>query len=472
MSDPHERPGRRYPALAWYRLWKLDRRHLQHFLVAVSALIIGLVFHIKHVAGMWVLLPVGIVLIFELYLLIEEFMRLATPSDTTLVEADAFAEISPTIRSASLPDTFKYEEYVFVKRADGSQRPIEGVLRSRDVDEWLLLQKPHIELVSRSGFEKQTLQFHRPHLHDAFEYLLARLRQRRYPRLTNEAKITLRTDLSARPNKALVGRTCYFTSCLTNDASTRKLSRKTPRGEFPYANLTSMFPLVERQGKARVLDLGESTLSNHIGASTVALFQQVDGKCFLIFPIQNAKAARSGLLYAPTGSGSLDWNDFQRSAQQDLLSVVRYGVQRELCEEQSLVGLHQDAVRLGEAIDRRSIRTLVLGHFRWMTIGGLPQFCCFSTAKVDSVQLDLRPSPNELEIHGADNPLPQHPRAIASLQDLKDECLEMLSSFWDDLSVPLLVNLDLIHATLSGQYGAQAQAVLERFIADAVPTIR
>jgi hypothetical protein len=167
---------------------------------------------------------------------------------------------------------------------------------------------------------------------------------------------------------------------------------------------------------------------------------------------------------------SLDWADVTRASGRDLLSVIIYGVERELCEGAVLVNLGASQEVVENAKRHHQVRTVVLGHFRWMTYGGVPEFCCLSTAKVESILTGIRPDTREPETVGA-GALKQQPIRIASLNELADYCLTMRASCHDDLSVPLLVNLDLIASVLSKGPDDQARQKLVGFIEKSFPDI-
>jgi hypothetical protein len=105
-----------------------------------------------------------------------------------------------------------------------------------------------------------------------------------------------------------------------------------------------------------------------------------------------------------------------------------------------------------------------------MTMGGLPQFCCFTTANTTSVQLDMEPVSDELEPHGGHTTLHQYPVAVTSFKELDNQCGELLNSD-ENLSVPLIVNLLLIRSAIAGELGEGARDNFRRFLRDAFPSL-
>jgi hypothetical protein len=304
MTTGLQREPRKYLALAWYRLRKLDHKELAHFAVALLVFLVGVALHLMHVVDTAALVLVALLVCSEAYLLWREFNQRAVLVDQTLIDESGFSTISSTLKTARMPPSFEYVELTFSKTSSGDVRSIEGILRSADVDNWLLSERPRIQLRPEAKRVEDVILAHNTsYLSEAFDYLLARLRRTGYPRLFNEDKVSLRTDLAGRPNEVIVGRTSYLASCLTNDACTQRVVRKTGKGNFTYADLTGMFPLVEERSGIRALELGESMLSNHIGVSTIALIRQGDGKHYVVRPVQSASAAKSPNLYVPTGSG-------------------------------------------------------------------------------------------------------------------------------------------------------------------------
>jgi hypothetical protein len=232
--------------------------------------------------------------------------------------------------------------------------------------------------------------------------------------------------------------------------------------ETIYADLTQMYPLTIRNGEAHLLSLDDSQLSNHMGASTIALFRQTNGTCVVVLPQQGARAARSAGLLAPTGSGSLDWADVSQSSSKDLLALIARGANRELCEEQGILGLGREGRPLDEFLKLHRVDTYVLGYFRWLNFGGLPQFCCMSTVWDVNVE-DLRPDERELGPYASSASHPYQKRAITSVEDLAAYCDDLLTKP-QRLSVPLAVNLALVQGLIGDPAKGPGHAKLSTMI--------
>ena len=446
----------KYPALAWYRLWRIERRELIHFGVASTALVLGIFSHFTEHSAWWTLAAVALVVVTETILLWREYLALAEPGDKKLVVVNVFDELKPELAVAKFPPSYEYAE------------PIEGgaVVRSEAFDRWIIKEQPDIPLhIRKAGFEEGILSDTDPYLHEAFDYLVARLHSTVGKHFYNESKVSLRTELKEGVKSVIVGKTSYIASSLTNDACTNRLVRQ---GRI-YADLTVLYPKVQKGERTELLGLADSRLSNHLGASTIALFQQEDGVCMVSLPIQGNSAARSSGKLAPTGSGSLDWLDVRMSPKKDLLSIVARGATRELCEEQGLIPLGNGGKKLDYVINKHSVRTMVMGYYRWLNYGALPQFCCISTIRVESIY-DLKPDKRELAAHDSSSGLTQVRRSISSINELGLFCEDMLRDR-THLSLPLAVNLDLIHKALTRKLGDECYASVINFIRRQIPEI-
>jgi hypothetical protein len=113
----------------------------------------------------------------------------------------------------------------------------------------------------------------------------------------------------------------------------------------------------------RLKSLGEATISNQLGASTLAF--STDG--YLMIVHQNARNQQSANTLAPSGSGSLDWSDILKSNAHDLLTLVRYGAERELREE---CALDDDDSHPGHI----SSEIKITGFVRMLHRAGKPEF--------------------------------------------------------------------------------------------------
>jgi hypothetical protein len=427
------RLGSRYPALANYRLFHLERSKLLHLAIAAVVLVLGILSHYLPESLPWTIWIVVFVIVAETALVWVEYVALAEPRNQDIRVTEVFREILTRIEG--VPPSYSLDVL-----GDGA------VAHSDAVDGWIQT-KPVVPLeVQRTNTEDRILKYNEPHLLEAFDYLVKRL-QDSGKRFFNDRKVSLRTELNVaqltQPGRMVtIGKTSYIASALTNDACVNRLVREKSSPETVYADLTGMYPLTIRGGKTCLLSLDDSQLSNHMGASTIALFRQTNGACVIVLPEQGARAARSAGLLAPTGSGSLDWADVSQSSSKDLLSLIARGANRELCEEQGILGLGRGGSPLDVLLKSHRVDTYVLGYFRWLNFGGLPQFCCMSTLWDVNIE-DLRPDERELGPYASSAGHGYQKRTITSVEDLGVYCDDLLTKP-QRLSVPLAVNLAII----------------------------
>lgn len=175
---------------------------------------------------------------------------------------------------------------------------------------------------------------------------------------TNDAKICFVSELYQKEDKTYcwnVTKGHYYVGYLTNFIYTNYI------GGSRY----KLYPPVNMNTDP-IKRLGGSDLLNHIGVST--LLYTKDG--YVFYFLQAGNAAYNSNRYMPTGSGSLNFEDYIEG--EDLRQMVVRGAERELAEESRIKKL------LGEEDFSNHIQTLVIGFYRDMERGGKPEFCCVS----------------------------------------------------------------------------------------------
>ncbi|MGQ5264422.1 hypothetical protein ACTWLT_27105 [Micromonospora sp. ZYX-F-536] len=159
--------------------------------------------------------------------------------------------------------------------------------------------------------------------------------------------------------------TDYFSTVCSNYLTGRRvIDRRTG------ATLVEGTDLFIRDGD--LLPLDENNQANVIGVSTLAL--TTDGK--LVLTTQGSQTPSSAGLSAPGGSGSVDLNDIRGpgSKGQSLVHFIACAMQRELVEEAS--------------VSYREIEwTEVLGYFRWLNMGGKPEYVGVTKLTLSSDEL-------------------------------------------------------------------------------------
>jgi hypothetical protein len=199
--------------------------------------------------------------------------------------------------------------------------------------------------------------------------------------------------------KKVTGRTVYNGKLVRQDADlTEDLLRNDGNLQF---SLTDYFTLLcsnymvgwrvhERIGGHRILDgpellrdpsgmlvpLAQSGLANAIGVSTLAL--TTDRRLVIVRQAFHSQSSSNQL--APSGSGSVDLRDvrpIRPAGRRSLVEILAQAMRRELCEETGL-----RSVELGV--------TRVLGYFRWLDMGGKPEYVGITTLHVSSDELHPR----------------------------------------------------------------------------------
>ncbi|HWX85477.1 MAG TPA: hypothetical protein VNZ48_17925 [Xanthobacteraceae bacterium] len=186
------------------------------------------------------------------------------------------------------------------------------------------------------------------------------MNKRRIGLVSNERKMGQETDLDEtllRRSDAgvVIYKTTYHNSLFTNDMALRRLvmPKTLPRRGDVLIDGTQFF--VERNGRLSSLSLRKA--SNHMGVSTIAVFDDVE----VPLVVQSARSLQSTGQVAPSGSGSVDWRKDIPNTGLDFIPFIASEIERELREELGL---------------KASIKcnTLVVGYCRMVDRAGKPEY--------------------------------------------------------------------------------------------------
>jgi hypothetical protein len=227
----------------------------------------------------------------------------------------------------------------------------------------------------------------------------------------------------ARPAPIRLHRARFFDAVCSNELGTLRIVRADTGEEYDLRRAE----LTDTDGSLR--ELGSSTLADLVGVSTVAF--TTDGK--LVTVRQSSLNAVSGLLLAPSGSGSLEPRDLRTpdgGPRRSLHTAVRAGMERELCEES---GLRPQDVR----------GTKLTGFARWMERGAKPEFFGVTELAVDSAEVAARRPVSGERLYSAgltlfDVDLPAIGTALDGGVPLSEALPQRI---WEDGSLPLLLAL-------------------------------
>jgi DNA-binding XRE family transcriptional regulator len=199
----------------------------------------------------------------------------------------------------------------------------------------------------------------------------------------NSPKIRIASDFfKDGQTEVAIQRTDYLSSVMTDQLAwiwIRSKKLGVDRGtayEVLWDGLAAFIDHGPGSKKSRLKGLGEATVSNQLGGSTIAISS--DGHLMIV--AQSDKNRQSINLLAPSGSGSLDWSDVERGRASDLLQLVRFGAERELREESAL---NQD----GTGRRRIASKVMVTGFARMLHRAGKPEFFCLGKIDAPSVEI-------------------------------------------------------------------------------------
>lgn len=194
-------------------------------------------------------------------------------------------------------------------------------------------------------------------------------------KFTNDKKVCFASELYIDKGKYQwrINACGYFDGYLTNFIF----------GQFVGGNYYKLYSPMNLTNSS-IKSLTDSDFSDHIGVSTLLLMK--DNK--VIVCKQGGNAGYSPNKFVPSGSGSMDFKDYQQDA--DVRSMIVRASERELFEETSLKG------KLSR--EELGICTSILSFYRDMERGGKPEFCCLSRTSLSYDYLSEFLSPEEAEI--------------------------------------------------------------------------
>lgn len=180
-------------------------------------------------------------------------------------------------------------------------------------------------------------------------FLKAKWHQKKDGGFFNESKLCQASEFceSSRGIQVKVSKGCYYNTFITNDIYTLQLHHQVGLTLYPPLNITT----------TPIKPLDQSMFGNHIGVSTIVVTQ--DGKMIILQ--HNDKSAVSANMYAPGGSGSVDYGDWKQQ-DIDFRQILIRAMQREFSEE---TGIKEDFIS----------RTEIIGAFRNIDRGGKPEYC-------------------------------------------------------------------------------------------------
>lgn len=233
-------------------------------------------------------------------------------------------------------------------------------------------------------------------------------------KFTNDKKLCLAGKVAKGENVRLY-KGCYYNTYLTNKIFTTKLfSDEAPDIYPPYGCQNNC------------LRLPYEYFSNEIGVSTLAI--TADG--YLFFQRQGSHADSSTGLIVPSGSGSADWGDYQDGC--NLNEIITFATNRELSEE---IGY------TGKKANRITIKSKIIGMFRWMNFGAKPEFVSLSLISI--LLNEIEPQKSEQKSHILDDDIFKILNPDGTINDtVLAKCWQVMCS--KQCSVPLYMNLKFL----------------------------
>lgn len=260
-------------------------------------------------------------------------------------------------------------------------------------------------------------------------FAILRLKGKSY--VFNDRKVRLNSDILLNNEQIKMPiklqKTSYFNGLASNEMSYIQLSVRTTSDLKNTAteiyNGLNLFLDRISDKTFQIQPLSSSSCSNHVGISTMAITtDQV-----VIITGQSRNNIQSRRLLAPSGSGSIDWNDAVKH--KDLFTTLITAAERELCEE---CGINPKDVQM---------KTKVIGFARVLSRGGKPEFFCITEIFQTSAEIEQNHSDQE-HIFTSFNHADQLYKKISLEPDLVIQSVqEFCTNYKKNISASLSLNL-------------------------------
>ncbi len=231
----------------------------------------------------------------------------------------------------------------------------------------------------------------------------------------NEKKYGLSRPLYPGDKQAVVHKTCYFDTYLTNIIPGQKLVYNRDMEVAADASEDALLPFTTEENRKVLKEVGTFTASNELGISTILL----TGDDHILLWRQNYLSQCSNGLLMASGSGSADWDDCKDfiGDPDGLRKAVIRGMQRELWEESN------GDRAISKARFDNGIETRLTGYFRWLKKGAKPEFSGVTRLVDHSLLRALSPELSEVTDGGKEALRPAG--TIAELIESIDQLLSL-----------------------------------------------
>ncbi len=300
------------------------------------------------------------------------------------------------------------------------------ILRNHNVDEFLLNESKTISIsVQREDGRKITnIKKYFSHYESTLLYFLnKKWKHSNYMdgEFVNEKKICFTSEPSFENNscKFYICPGQYYYGYMTNAIYCKSITSNNFETKAPWNCENHKIDMYEN-----------SSFSDHIGVSTLAVFVENNQRKVLVFQ-QSSSAGKSARQLCPTGSGSMDWADLKSTGNDDFKKTIITAVERELREECKI------SKRKWEEIKKKE-KTKIIAYYRDMRFGGKPEFCCVT--EIGGLFKDFKDllDPNEKELSNTIEEVLLNEEGWTKLLQKKDENEEHMEP-----SLALKVNFKL-----------------------------
>lgn len=369
---------------------------------------------------------IGLMLIafFSLVLKLRPLYKSWRKDKAELVNAEI--DIEEEYPNITLEEDYIIENHSYTRKIKGQKAVFSSQIYYSINTNRYLIENNNLKIKTENNKDKQ--KDVEDFITDNFEKLklFLKIKYKGSATLFNEDKLCLASDIKPGIKTVKLYKGTYFDTMLTNDIAGKCIKDKNEGDETINRHAIVKLPLrtSEDGSCCQIKSVADTLYNNQMGGSTIAFTSDN----YFVFWIQNGLAQHSNGLIAPTGSGSCDYADLVEG---DFIRSIKNTMERELLEEST------KALGFSNELDYSQIQeTKLIGYFRWLDRGALPQFVGVTKLKVPKSRL----VPNKKETIG--NKLndelfkPIENNTLIEIQEYLEEKKDSVK-----LSVPLYYNI-------------------------------
>lgn len=371
------------------------------FALSVFSLLAAIALHLSRLLGtewtLWLIVGAALSLLYTFWIRVGEIFELLTDRGMQVSALDAI-QFEKFLQQVELPPELVAAGYEIVHGGVG-KNPLTGdtfqgvSATSPDVNRILwdrLYFDPNLPAECRYFFIGPAKKWKLPTQAQLLLHAILSIHcSNKNSVKTNDAKIRMRRDLvpDSACRELMIEKTDYISDLVTGQATGTRFQESA--GHEIYGGFS--FATDDDNGRKILKRMERSSCSNQLGASCLLILisKQILNDSTIrgqfIVGVQGDGNVQSAGLLAPSGSGSLDWNDFVNHHER----LIEKGMLRELYEETT------DGP-LAKHLDSTNPTAILTGFARMIHRGGKPEFYGIAIASAEQYRLKIASSESKL----------------------------------------------------------------------------